>query len=136
MFESRQTKEKRSHFKNLVTMALLDGELDDNERNLLRHRGMQMELSSRDVDAVLRSPQSVRFVVPKSPDDRIGQLHDLVLMMIADGKIHGTEMDFCQTLAIQLGFRPSDVPRMLDVIVEAVRQSTRPSIDARDFLDS
>jgi len=134
MFTSRETKEKRSHFKNMIALALIDGDFDENEQDFLRQRGMNWGLSKKDVEQVLNNPGKVQFVIPKNPDDRIAQLYDLVVMMIADGEIRQDEMDFCQTLAAQMGFRPSDVPRVLEAIIESAREERKPSIEASAFL--
>jgi len=134
-FDSRETKERRFQFKNMISLALIDGDFDDNENEFLRMRGMQLGLSRGDVDAVLKHPERVKFVQIKDPDRRIQHLYDLVIMMIADGRVVQAEMDFVQTLAAMMGFRPSDVPRLLESIVESARQNAKPTIDAEEFLD-
>lgn len=134
-FDSRETKEKRSRFKNMINLALIDGHFDDEERAFLQNQGINLGLSIRDVEAVLNHPERVQFVVPKDPDERIGHLHELVIMMLVDGSIKQEEMDFVQTLAVGMGFRPSAVPQMLEMILESAREKAKPTIDAVEFLD-
>ncbi|MBU6301987.1 MAG: TerB family tellurite resistance protein [Verrucomicrobia bacterium] len=134
-FESRETKERRSQFKNMISLALIDGEFDDAEREFLQNRGLQLGLSAADVKAVLEHPERVEFVVPKDPEHRIHHLYDLVFMMIVDGELRREEMDFVQTLAVGLGFRPSSVDQVLQEIVEGARRNCKPTIDAVEFLE-
>lgn len=136
LFESKDTKEKKSHFKNMIALAMVDGDFDSNERDFLVNRGMAWGLTRKDVDSVLRKPEKVGFLVPDDPNKRVAQLYDLVIMMLADGEIHRDEMDFVQTLACQMGFRPSTVPQMLEEIVEQAREDQKPQIEAGEFLDS
>ncbi len=136
LFDSRETKERKSHFKNLILLALVDGDFDENERNFLIQTGINWGLSESQARSVVENPHSVKFVLAKEPDHRIVQLHDLIIMMLADGVIMEAEMDFVTTLAVKMGFRASDVPRMLESIIDAARQKAKPSIDATEFLDS
>ena len=136
LFDSRETKEKKSHFKNMIALAMIDGDFDENESDFLAQRGMDWGLSRKDVESVLKKPQKVQFVVPDDPDKCIAQLYDLIIMMLADGVIQQDEMDFVQTLAAKMGFRPSDVPRMLEGIIEQAREDKKPDIEASEFLDS
>ena len=136
LFDSRDTKEKRSHFKNMITLAMIDGDFDENEHDFLVDRGIAWGLTRKDIDSVLKKPEKVQFLPPEDPDKCIAQLYDLIIMMLADGAIQQDEMDFVQTLAARMGFRPSDVPRMLEEIIEQAREEAKPSIEASEFLDS
>lgn len=136
LFESRETKEKKSHFKNMIALAMIDGDFDESEREWLEQRGMAWGLTRKDVISVLKHPQKVAFVVPTDGDRCIAQLYDLIIMMLADGVIQEDEMDFVQTLAAKMGFRPSDVPRLLEEIIEQAREDRKPEIEASEFLDS
>lgn len=136
LFDTRASKERKSHFKNMIALAMIDGDFDDNEKDFLTNRGMLWGLSRKEVDAVLMKPDKVQFMVPEDPDQCIAQLYDLIIMMLADGVIQEDEMDFVQTLAARMGFRPSDVPRMLEGIIEQAREERKPDIDAGEFLNS
>ncbi|MDF1751422.1 MAG: hypothetical protein P1U89_01480 [Verrucomicrobiales bacterium] len=136
LFDSKESKEKKSHFKNMISLAMIDGDYDESEHSFLVDRGMVWGLTRKEVDAVLKDPQKIKFVVPDNPDKCIAQLYDLIVMMLADGVIQQDEMDFVQTLATRMGFRPSDVPRMLEGIIEQARENQKPDIDANEFLNS
>jgi len=136
LFESKKSKIQKSHFKNLIALACVDGQFDENEKQVLIKTGMDWGLNRQQVDFVLEHPDRVAFVLPDSADDRLHQLTDLMFMMMADGEIQEIEFDFVTTLAVRMGFRASDVPRMLHAIVEAIRAKSRPEIDADGFLDA
>ncbi len=133
-WDSQETKEKKSHFKNLIMLACVDGDFDDNEKKFLIQRGIDWGLSEKQAISVIQNPQSVKLVIPKDPNKRLAQLEDLVVMTLADGVIEQIEVDFVQTLAVQMGFRPSDVERMIVAIIEAVKANSKPDVDAGEFL--
>ncbi len=135
LFESRESKEKKSHFKNLVMLACVDGDFDDNEKDFLINTGLRWGLTQRQVMTVLKNPDSVSQVIPKDPEKRLQQLTELVVMIMADGVIEQIEVDFVQTLAVEMGFRASDVERMIVAIIEAVKEESKPAVNAEDFLE-
>ena len=121
-FESRKTKERKSHFKNLVMLALSDGNLDDKEHGVLCAVGQKWGLSEAQANDVLANPDRVKFILPNDPEERFHQLYELVVMMLADGEITADEMDLCVTLAAHMGFRPSTVKELVEKIVQGTKQ--------------
>ncbi len=83
-FESRSTKEKKSHFKNLVLMAFADGRFDDGEQKFLGSIGARMGLSPTEVSDVLSKPEKIKLQVPSDQTEKISQMVDLVGMMMVD----------------------------------------------------
>ncbi|MBY0425995.1 MAG: TerB family tellurite resistance protein, partial [Cytophagales bacterium] len=55
---------------------------------------------------------------------RFEQIYELVQMMMADGKIHEQEMDFCVDVATKLGFRKAIVGIVVRKIVIGLQEST------------
>lgn len=135
-FKSKNTLIKRSHFKNLLELAMIDGDFDDNEQQHLIERAEGWGLKKSDIDAVLKNPNGVERVFPDSHDDRLLQLFDLIVMMVADGDILEIEMDYVQTLAVHMGFSASAAPKMLEQLCESARAEEKPSVDAQQFLNS
>lgn len=120
LFDSRQVKEKKSNFCNLVAVAAADGVIQESELSLLGHYAVRLGLEQAEVDAVLKNPASIKFVVPKSEQDKMQLLADAVSLMMIDGEIDAREKDLCTALAMRMGFRPSDVDGMIMHIVATV----------------
>ena len=120
LFEKRSTKEKNSHFRNLVAVALADGKLDPNETKYLSQLALKWGISPQEVQAILAKPTDIKFVAPKDNQTRIDQMFEIVGMMMIDGNIHGTEVQLCQAMASKLGFPTNVVATLVAKIVEAV----------------
>lgn len=137
-FKSQSQKEKETAVKNLIAVMLSDGEIDQNE---MKHLGIVCRrhgISEKQLKEILSKPQSIKFTVPKEPNDRMQQLIDMVWMMLADGQIDQREMDMCITLATKMGFRPSAVTQLVQHIInEAKRnqQTKRVNVNINDWLD-
>ncbi|MDA9563556.1 hypothetical protein N9R81_02645 [Flavobacteriales bacterium] len=90
-------KEKISHFRNLVVMALADNHFADNEQMLLTSIAKKYGISDKEVNLALSESSKIKFIVPKTLRAKLEQIFQLVLMMLADGKILPEEQEFCVT---------------------------------------
>ncbi len=133
-FESREVKENKSHFKNLLEVAAIDGEIADHELAELFGAGFDWGLTERQMREVLKSPSKIKFLSPVSDEKGRAQLVDLLRMALADGKVTENEYDYCQTLAVRLGFSAGSVPTLLNAIIEQVRSEAKPEVNAAAFL--
>ncbi len=120
LFESEEKKRRKSHFRNLVAVAMADGEIDDDETQLLLQLGQKNYLTLAEIQHVLHHPDEVRFVVPANPRQSLDYLWEMVQMMMIDGQIHPREKAFCKGIALRYGFRPAVVDKIVDTIIEGI----------------
>lgn len=80
-----------AHILNLISMALAENDFDEKEKALIAKIATRLGLRPKDIEEALISKQ-INFVVPNSIAERIQHLHDLVLVMLADGIIHPEEI--------------------------------------------
>ncbi|HYG17457.1 MAG TPA: TerB family tellurite resistance protein [Ohtaekwangia sp.] len=104
---------RRSHVKNLVTIAMADGHLDEEEWGLLmriaRHLGMEEE----EIKNIKNGFEKVDFVPPKKYEDKVQQIRDLVAIMTIDRQINEKELELCKKAAIRLKLPPELVDEMI-----------------------
>lgn len=121
LFTSRTDKEKLSMFKDLVGVASRDGKLVPNELRLLGAMGKNMGLTQKDIEKVLKKPESIKFVVPKDNSEKIKHVLRLVHMMLVDGRIDKRENDFCISVAVNMGLQPSIVSDLVHKYIADVQ---------------
>jgi uncharacterized tellurite resistance protein B-like protein len=106
LFETKKTKNLKSHLANLVAIANSDGDFSVAEKRLIFDIGVKNGLSIDEVKKIIKSDsKSIEFKVPDNDSDRFDELYDLVSMMLADGECTEDEMSNCIELAEKLGFR-------------------------------
>ncbi len=106
LFETKKTKNLKSHLANLVAIANSDGDFSVAEKRLIFDIGVKNGLSINDVKKIIKSDsKSIEFKVPDNDAERFDELYDLVSMMLADGVCSEDEMSNCIELAEKLGFR-------------------------------
>lgn len=95
-FEYQYLKYKKSHLKNLVALAKIDGHFHEKERDFLYEIGIKYGLKPRQIEIILNSDKEFDLEIPEGHEQRLGLLYDTVCMMLADGVIDDAEMEFCE----------------------------------------
>jgi uncharacterized tellurite resistance protein B-like protein len=133
LFESRQSKERKSRFRQLVEMAMADGEVDPAEQALLENVAAGLDFTSQEVAKILSQPERIEFNPPTSLDDRLVQLMEIVDMMRADHLIKQEEETFALKMSGKLGIPPQKAPGLIRHIIEGI-DGERSWIDVREEL--
>jgi uncharacterized tellurite resistance protein B-like protein len=94
----------RSHMKNLIEMAAVDGNFDLVENDLLRKIAKRNNISESHLKQIHASPDKVEFMLPEDKREKFHQFYDLVHMMSIDKTIHEEEMKLCNLFAVKFGY--------------------------------
>ncbi|UII28781.1 TerB family tellurite resistance protein [Fulvivirga maritima] len=110
---------RKSHVKNLITVAMADGHLAKEEWDLLVTIARKLEMSNDDIQNIKNNPEDIKFTPPKKYDEKIQQVEDLVAVMMIDGDVDKNEMELCKKLALKLDLLPRVVN---DLIYETYKK--------------
>ncbi|MGV3539847.1 MAG: TerB family tellurite resistance protein [Rufibacter sp.] len=138
IFESEETKRLKSHILNLGALAKADGHMDSAEMEHIITIGERKGMRPQEVRSLLSNGQMAKTAMPDNDLDRFDQIYDLVEMMLADGIVDDSEMDFCIDIAAKMGFRKSVVGVLIKKITTGVKDGlTREEIksEALAFLE-
>ncbi|TGE29897.1 tellurite resistance TerB family protein [Hymenobacter metallicola] len=95
---------KLSFFQNLVLIAAADGELDEQESQLLLQIGNRLGLKPEEVQPIADNLDILSFIVPSEGLQRTLELQTLVQMMLQDGQIDPREYGLCMEYANRIGY--------------------------------
>lgn len=123
-FKSRESREKLSHLKNLLAVAFADGKLEKTEVAALAMVMARDGLTPSDFERCVENPESIKFLPPKSPEQRIVYLRDMVLLMMCDGDIDDRELAICKATAIALGFKHEVIDAMIMDIISDIKSNS------------
>lgn len=133
--EPSELKRKKSHLKNLYTIALSDGRLDNSEFDFLFHVGQnKLYLSAEIVQQVVNFADDIAFYIPKNSNEKIDQLRDYVVMTLIDGDINDREISTCKLLAVKLGFRPQVIDAIFHDLIESLANGIAKEIVINEVL--
>ena len=116
-FNDGRLEAKKSIFRNLAAVAVADGKITEEEKLYLISVGQRLGLQPNECKDAFVNPFSIKLVIPSSDKEKILQLVQLVMMMLADGEIHPKEFDTCSGFAIAMGFDPLIIPNIINTIV-------------------
>jgi uncharacterized tellurite resistance protein B-like protein len=94
----------RSHIKNLIEMAAVDGNFDTSEHDLLKSIAKRNNISEGHLKDIHKNPTQIEFMVPSDKVEKFHQFYDLVHMMSIDNSIHAEEMKLCNLFAVKFGY--------------------------------
>jgi uncharacterized tellurite resistance protein B-like protein len=106
----------KSHMKNLIEMAAVDGNFEEVEFDLLKTIAKRNSISESQLREIRQNPGGVKFEIPSDKKVKFHQLYDLVHMMTVDSSIHDEELKLCNLFAIKFGYKREQVRELIDVI--------------------
>jgi uncharacterized tellurite resistance protein B-like protein len=106
----------KSHMKNLIEMAAVDGHFHQSEFELLKKIAIRNNISEHQLKQIQDNPSAVKLEIPQDKREKFHQLYDLVHMMSIDNAIHPEEQNLCSLYAIRFGYDRKNVDEILNTI--------------------
>ncbi|MEL7001598.1 MAG: TerB family tellurite resistance protein [Bacteroidota bacterium] len=107
----------KSHLKNLMSIAMADGQFAESERHILFSVARRLGMSDEDISIVYENPESIQFIPPSSHNEKMDQIYDFIYLISADRTVDPKELDICKKLASHLEIAPSVVDGLLSKFV-------------------
>jgi uncharacterized tellurite resistance protein B-like protein len=126
----------KSHMKNLIEMAVADGNFDSAEFDLLKEIAKRNSISESQLKEIRSNPSNVQFEIPTDPKEKFNQLYDLVHMMSIDKSIHQEEMKLSHIFASKFGYKKERVKEIVETIQSNIHngQSNEEAMKRASFL--
>lgn len=119
LFTSKNKKVKLAHLKRLLAVAAADGVILDSEKEALTLIMVREGLTPSDLERCFKKPEGIEMIAPDNVEIKHVYLRDMVHLMMIDGDIDKNEMLVCKLAAIELGYRPEIIDKIiLETIVE------------------
>lgn len=116
VLDLNEQKKRESHIKNLLEMAIADGNLDSEEFELVTQIASRFNMTIDEVTAIRNQPSEITFIPPSSFKAKALQLYDLVQIMLADREIHEKELKLCYQLAAKLQLNREIVDALINLL--------------------
>ena len=113
----------KSHMKNLIEMAAVDGNFDDIEYDLLKTIAKRNNISESQLQDIRKNPHDIQFEIPVDAREKFHQLYDLVHMMSIDNSVHSEEMKLCNLFATKFGYAREKAPELIKSIQSNIQNN-------------
>ena len=88
----------------LVQLASSDGMIAEKELRLIKTIGEAHELSTEEIDELIKDPKPIANLEYLSEDQKFEFLYNVIQLMKADGQVFKSEIVFCEDMAERLGY--------------------------------
>ena len=120
-FDHSERKQDKEHFIHLIKVVMADGKVEETEMKMLYSFGSKLGLTQPEIDDLLQTTKESAYIPPYELSKRFEQIYDIVRMIFADGTIDESEMNLTKSLAIKSGFEEEDLPLLLSVLIEGIK---------------
>ena len=129
---SKSPNHLKSHMKNLLEIALVDGHFDVTEMDLLKKLAEKYDISEDEMTKIKDNPSTIEFEIPEDENEKFEQFYELVNMMTIDGNIFDEEMNLC--VLIGKKFEYNNVLDVIEIMIQDIKiglpmENTRNSVD-------
>jgi len=111
----------KSHMKNLLEMAMVDGQFDVSEKELLDGLAKKHKVSKKQLKEIKDDPDAIEFILPDDDNEKFEELYELVHMMVVDKYVDTQEIKLCRIFAKKFGYNPEKANELVLAIVDNVK---------------
>lgn len=101
-------------------------EADDNEHpnevSFINNVAGRLGLKLSDVKEIENNPTELTFQMPKTPQNRMTLMYDMLWLMKIDGSVVAEEKDLVLEIGLRLGFRVEMIEELISIISRYVGQ--------------
>lgn len=98
--------DRRAELNVLISLALIDNVLHPKEAGLIRVIGRANDIPLEEIEQMIQNPEPVMDLHAMTEEEKFEHLFYLVQLMKADGRVLTTEIEFCESIAEKLNFKP------------------------------
>ncbi len=96
----------------LVHLSRVDKYVAPSESKLIHYIGALNGLSKDQIETLIDHPKPMPDLDGTNDDDRLDYLLNIVQLMKVDGKVFTSEIEFCEKIAIKLGYLPGVIAEL------------------------
>lgn len=118
--------EVKGHFLRLYQMAITDGEFSKTELRMLYDFAEERNISKSELEHILTHTTG-KIDIPEKVESRIEYLHDLALMIWADGIVTEDERTTLEKYIRKFGFLEENISALADFFINNVKEGKTKS---------
>ncbi|MCV9385429.1 tellurite resistance TerB family protein [Reichenbachiella ulvae] len=96
----------REHLSLLVRLSKVDNFIAEPEAKMIHYIGSLNGLNEDEIETIIDNPLPIAELRSLTPEEKFEYLFNIVQLMKVDGKVFQSEIDFCERIAIKLGYKP------------------------------
>lgn len=124
--------ELKSHFLNLYSMVIADGEVSNKEKTELYRLGKLYGVTEEELSKLVFADDIVSYI-PQEDEDKILYLYDLALIAQADGKVTDDEKYLLNVYAERFGVKKDEREELVTVLLNEAQKKLSHEALLKEF---
>ena len=121
-YESGGQLAKQGVFSSLVTLAKVDGKVDETELALLNKIADRLSISPGVAKEIMKNPSEYPMIPPVNKEERFERLIQFIHMTFVDGVVDASEQNLVAKYGIALGFDDDDAHVYSETILRMIKE--------------
>lgn len=123
----------RKHLNILIQLAEADKHFAKAERDMIFKIAKERNFPENEVQELIRKPEPIDSLGALTPDQKFEYLFTSIELIFVDQNVFESEIIFCKSLAIKLGFKKSIIEFFVDNVGKMSKNALR-DIAIREYL--
>lgn len=123
----------RKHLNILIQLAEADKHFAKAERDMIFKIAKERNFPETEVQELIRKPEPIDSLGALTPDQKFEYLFTSIELIFVDQNVFESEIIFCKSLAIKLGFKKSIIEFFVDNVGKMSKNALR-DIAIREYL--
>jgi len=111
----------------LMHLAMVDNHIAERETKMIHYLGELNGFSFDEIERLIDDPGEIPDIADFDTDEKFDCLFNVVQLMKVDGKVFQSEIDFCERVAINLGYKPGVIAELSAYIYSDPQITTKKS---------
>jgi hypothetical protein len=112
----------------LIQLAEADKHFAKSERELIFRIAKDRNFSEEEVNALIRNPEPIDSLGALSNEQKLHYLYTCLDLIYVDNKVFESELMFCKSIAIKLGFKKNVVDFLVDNFDKKLTEDTKKAV--------
>jgi len=104
---------KLEHFRNLVSLTVADGKIEEVERVALSKIAYEQGIPLERLNLMLQKANEYVYLIPQNTHEREKQLEQMIELALVDGEFAPAELELITVVAEKLGFSKEELAAIL-----------------------
>ncbi len=112
----------------LIQLAEADKHFAKAEREMIFRLAKDRNFSEEEVNALIRNPEPIDTLGALSNEQKLNYLYTCLDLIHADNKVFESELTFCKSIAIKLGFKKNVIDFLVDNFDKKLTEDTKKAV--------
>jgi uncharacterized tellurite resistance protein B-like protein len=106
---------KLEHFRNLVSLSVADGKIEEVERVALSKIAFERDIPLERLNVMLNKANEYTYLIPQNLTEREKQLEEMISLALVDGEFAKAELELIHMVGEKLGFTMKELDDIIAI---------------------